>query len=59
MDEMDLDAFPVLTLNRYPSVMPSKSKLQEMAAQYPDIRKSSTTSAIKEFKESDRTFAVP
>ena len=32
MDEMDLDTFPVLTLNRYPSVMPSKSKLQELAA---------------------------
>ena len=58
MDEIDLDIFPVLTLNRYPSVMPSKSKLQELAALHPEIRKSAT-SAIKEFKESDKIFAVP
>ena len=32
MDEIEMDIFPVLTLNRYPSVMPSKSKLQELAA---------------------------
>ena len=59
MDEMDQDIFPVLTLNRYPSIMPSKSKLQELAAQHLEIRKSTTTSVIKELKVSDKTFAVP
>jgi hypothetical protein len=32
MEEIELDLFPVLTLNRYPSVMPSKNKLQELVA---------------------------